>query len=95
MEGMDYQTIATLGSLVIGLIGTLAGVYFKNGQGKYGALLNETVALLQDMSMTTSEIQAAMKDNTLTPEEVETVASMIDDMELHVIKIQDGLGIKV
>ena len=95
MEGLDYQTIATLGSLVIGLVGTLAGIYFKSGQGKYGGLLNETVSLMQDLSMTMSEIQSAMKDNVITPVEVETIGNMVDDMELHIVKIQDGLGIKV
>jgi hypothetical protein len=91
VDAIDYQNIATIGSLLIGLIGAVAGVYFKNGQGKYGGLLGETVALMQDLSMTMSEIREAMKDGTLTATEVETVANMVEDMELHVAKIQDEI----
>ena len=91
MDAVDYQNIATIGSLLIGLIGAVAGVYFKNGQGKYGGLLGETVALMQDLSMTMSEIKEAMADGTITAAEVETVSSMVEDMELHIVKIQDEI----
>ena len=94
MEAIDYQNIATIGSLLIGLIGAVAGAYFRNGQGKYAGLLGETMALMQDMGLTLSEIQAAMKDGTLSAGEVETIANMAEDMELHVAKISQEIGMK-
>lgn len=94
MDAVDYQNIATLGSLIIGAIGTFASIYYKNSQGKYAGLLGETVALMQDIGVTVNDIQKAMEDKVITEQEVETIANIVEDMKGHVLKIQNELGAK-
>jgi hypothetical protein len=93
MDSVDYQLLANLGSLLIGLIGTILGIYFKNGKGKYGSLLTESVELMADVSMTVQYINEMRKDNVITPEEVEDLESMAKDLQDHAVKIQHELGL--
>ena len=94
---MDAETInnlAMVGSAAIGLAGAIWGVYCKNSQNKYVGLLGESMAFLQDLSMTVAEIRDATKDGVITPSEVEQISLMADDLELHVAKIQSELNLK-
>ena len=94
MDAVDYQNIATLGSLIVGAVATFASIYFKNNQGKYAGLLGESVALMQDIGVTLNDIQKTMEDKVITEQEVETIATMVEDMKGHVLKIQTELGAK-
>lgn len=92
MDSVDYQLLANLGSLLIGLIGTILGIYFKNGKGKYGTLLTESVELMADISRTIQYINEMRKDNLITQEEVIDLEIMAKDLEDHAAKIQHELG---
>ena len=94
MEAADYQTIATIASLAIGTIGAVASLYLKNSNGKYAGLLGESVALMQDVSLTLANIQTAAADKVITEAEVEQIAGMVEDMKGHVLKIQNEVGLK-